>query len=216
MPGFTAAKLAADRRAAERLEAFFGIDAGSCALPGHQGVALVGWWRDGFQYGCDCLGWMPGVICPKCGDPREHCHCSPWLRLPCYFRPLGDAHHAIWTGRELGFEDRLPGALRAIWWLLLEHDAGLRSVTLPDLRVSPDANDTERRAAEFFAVKHGLEASAGYDRPIPFPVRLVEDRLRVTRDEAHQAIKALREHGTIAQDGRHGQTFLYRPGAEWR
>ena len=179
---------------------------------GHDGVAVVSIYQKtgALQYGCDCLGPISDGECSRCGEsrsyPREGCH-----YVPFHFWPLGDAYRAAWTGQSLGFNDRLPAPLRAIWWLLLEHDAGLRPVALPELHLASDVSDTERRAAEFFAVKCRLEVSEGYDRPIPFPVRLVAERLRVSRDDAHRAIKALRDHGTIIVTGRADRTYLYRP-----
>jgi hypothetical protein len=202
---------------ATKLEAFLGIDEGPCALPGdhHDGGALVGRWREGsLQYACNCLGWMPGQLCPECCHERRYCQCH-WRNFqPFYYRPLGDAYYAIKTGVEVGFNDRLPSVgLRAMWWLLLEHAAGLRPVAMPRLDLAADASKLERRAAEFFGLKHGLEASEGYGAEgIRFPVRLVADWLGVDKDRAHEAIKALRDHGTIRVVGKSRRAFLYVPG----
>jgi hypothetical protein len=189
-----------------------------CALPGHDGIAMVLPWRDSdtLQYACDCLGSLRELLCPRCYGHRLQHDYSHWChKPPLWFWPLGDAYHAIWTGRVLGFRDRLPRGLRFAWWLLLEHDAGLREPVPVELPVRDEANELERRTAELAALMFGLHRREGLTEPIPFSVTLVADRLRVTRPRACEAIKALRQAGTIIRDGAiRGQgrpTFLYRP-----
>lgn len=52
-------------------------------------------WRDTdlLQYGCDCLGQRIEMLCPYSTWPLSRgarCH-----SVPLWFRPLGDAYHAI-------------------------------------------------------------------------------------------------------------------------
>jgi hypothetical protein len=156
------------------------------------------------------------MTCSRCGESmlwsRDGCH-----DVPLHFWPLGDAYNAIWTGRKLGFKDRLPKGLRFAWWLLLEHGAGVREPVALDLPVAEDATDLEREAVKLAALMFGLERAEGIESPMPFSVTLVADRLRVVRPRAGETIKALRKAGSIVRDGSSpGQgrrTFLYRPGA---
>jgi hypothetical protein len=204
----------------EAIERHLGIDTGRCALPGHDGYeAGVGWFKGGPQYACNCLGWRPDpdLICDHGYQPNA----CPFHRdrAPAWHRPLGDAYHAIWTGRELGFDDKLSRPMRAVWWLLLEHAAGIREPVGLELPVPADATDLEREAADFAALWFGLQLADGKGLPTALSVTLLADRLRVPRPRAGEALAALRRYGTIKLAGetpprgprRHG-TFLYVPG----